>query len=150
MKNRSTIILSLLFIASLSSAIYFYRQNQTLTKSTPQAQAEAQKAQAEEAVTLVQAISKLILLPDEAPTIATITDPELLKDQPFFAQTKAGDKVLLYSGAKKVILYDPKAGKILDVGSFNINKEAPAKPAPEEDEEESAATSTKSTDSEEN
>lgn len=70
---------------------------------------------------LVAEVGKLIVLPEgETPTIATVSDPERLKDQPFFAKAKAGDKVLLYSTARKAYLYDPSAKKLLEVAPLNI------------------------------
>lgn len=67
-------------------------------------------------------ISKLIVLPtDELPTLATVSDPEKLKDQPFFANAKTGFKVLVYSKAQKAILYDPTTNKIVEVAPINSN-----------------------------
>lgn len=66
---------------------------------------------------LIDEIGKLIDLPQgESPTIATVSDVEKLKNQPFFAKAKNGDKVLIYNNAKKAILYDPVGKKILEVG----------------------------------
>jgi hypothetical protein len=70
---------------------------------------------------LVAEVSKFIVLPDEEPTIATVSDVDKLKDQPFFQKAKNGDKVLIYSSAKKAYLYDPNLKKILDVANFNVS-----------------------------
>lgn len=68
---------------------------------------------------LIQEIDRLILLPSEVPTIATVSDVTLLTDQPFFLHAKNGDKLLIYRENNKAILYDPKAKKILEVGTLN-------------------------------
>ncbi len=66
-------------------------------------------------------MGRLITLPEgEEPTVATITDIEKLKDQTFFQKAKNGDKVIIYTNAKKAILYDPIARKIIDVAPVNI------------------------------
>lgn len=66
-------------------------------------------------------VGKLMVLPeDETPTLATVTDAERLKDQPFFAKAKNGDKVLIYPNNRLAILYDPESNKILAVGTVNI------------------------------
>ena len=66
----------------------------------------------------------MIVLPeDEIPTVATVSDPEKLKEQPFFSDAKKGDKVLIYANAKKAILYDPMANKIVTVAPINIGPE---------------------------
>lgn len=98
-----------------------------LSKGQQQVQAEVD--------TLVSEVGKLISLPsDEKPTVATITDIEKLKDQPFFKNAKNGDKVLIFTNAKKAILYRQAEKRIIEVGAVNINQ-APAEgtgtPAPE-------------------
>ena len=98
---------------------YFYRQSSSIKFDPAQA---AEK----EATDLVAEVGKLILLPaGEEPTIATVSDPEKLRDQPFFAQAKTGDKVLLYTNAKKAYLYDPVAHKILEVAPVNVGGAPP-------------------------
>lgn len=95
-------------------AVYFWNQSITLKKN-PQRLAQ------EETKKLLADVSKLIVLPEgENPTIATVTDPERLRDQPFFAKAKKGDKVLIYTNAKKAILYDPVNNKIVEVAPINI------------------------------
>jgi hypothetical protein len=71
---------------------------------------------------VIKKISKLMILPeDEVPTLATVTDPKKLEGQPFFAKAQAGDKILIYSNIKKVILYSPSINKIIEVGGINLN-----------------------------
>lgn len=96
---------------------YFYYQNQKTeaAKANPQALAQ------EEVKKVVAEVGKLIALPTgETPTVATVTDITKLKDQPFFAKAKNGDKVLIYSNAKRAILYDPVLKKVLDVAPINV------------------------------
>src|SRR3989338_957014 len=65
---------------------------------------------------LLERVSEHIVLPsDERPNIATVNNPESLKNQPFFANAKNGDVVLLYPNSRKAILYDPVLNKILEV-----------------------------------
>lgn len=73
---------------------------------------------------IVKRLGRLIVLPDgEQPTVATVSDPERLKDQPFFVKAKKGDKVLIYTNARKAILYDPIADKIVEVAPLNIGQQ---------------------------
>ena len=82
---------------------------------------DPQKVAKEEIKNLLAQISQIIVLPEgEEPTVATVTDPERLRDQPFFAKAKKGDKVLIYTNAKKAILYDPQNNKIVEVAPINI------------------------------
>lgn len=106
-----------ILIAAVASAIYFYSQYQR-TKLLLQNPGEAGK---EEVQKMVTKVGKLIELPsDEQPSIATIADITKLKDQPFFSRAKNGDKVLIYTNAKKAILFDPVANKIIDVAPVTI------------------------------
>jgi len=73
---------------------------------------------------LVGEVGKLISLPsDETPTVATVTDVEKVKDQPFFTNAQNGDKVLIYTNAKKAILYRPTEKRIIEVDAVNINQQ---------------------------
>lgn len=112
--------LVLLLIASVPS-IYFYRQNQRAQERLKNPSIFAE----EEAKQLVATVSTIIDLPaDETPTIATVTDSEKLKDQPFFARSQQGDKVLIYSKSLKAILYRPSTNKIIEVAPVNIGQNA--------------------------
>lgn len=74
----------------------------------------------------VNKIGKLMLLPeDETPTLATITDVEKLKEQPFFAKSANEDKVLIYTKNKLAILYRPSDNKIIAVGTVNLEATNP-------------------------
>lgn len=87
-----------------------------LSKGQAQAQAEVDA--------LVMEVGKLLALPtDEKPTVATITDFEKLKEQSFFKNATNGDKVLIYTNAKKAILYRPSEKKVLEVGAVNIRQQ---------------------------
>lgn len=75
---------------------------------------------------LVTKVSRHMILPSEAPIAATITDITKLKGQAFFEHAKNGDKVLIYEGLKKAILYDPQADRIVEVGHVNLTPDLSA------------------------
>ncbi len=107
------LIIALIFTASTS--IIFYIE---LSKINNNPQEVAQK----QADSIIQMIGKLIVLPEgETPSVIKITDPTKLKDQPFFANSKAGDYVLLYSDAEKAVLYDPIMNKVVDIAPFDVS-----------------------------
>ena len=74
-----------------------------------------------EAKRLTSSVANLIFVPEnEVPTIATVSDPRGLEGRPFFDKAVEGDKVLVFAGAKKAILYRPSADKIVEVMPFSV------------------------------
>ncbi len=107
-------IISTVAILALGLAAYFSYQLYMVKK-------DPQDVVKKETADLVSKVSMLIVLPEgETPTIATVSDPEALKDQAFFARAEKGDKVLIYAQAKKAILYSVALNKILEVAPLNI------------------------------
>lgn len=114
-------VLVVLLLVAGGTALAFYRQLQEV-KQNPQKMAQ------EEVRALVARVGQLLVLPEgEDPTVATVQDPERLKEQPFFAKAKKGDRVLIYTNARKAILYSPTDQKIVEVAPINIGN--PAAPA---------------------
>ncbi len=76
----------------------------------------------QEVADVIAAIGKHILLPvGEEPTVATVSDPDKLKDQLFFKHAEAGDKVLIYTKAKMAYLYDPDRDILLEVAPITTD-----------------------------
>ena len=107
------VVLALLLI-SLAGNYFLYQQNKKLA-TNPQAAVQEQIQQ------VVDRVSKLMVLPaDETPTIVTIANTNEIKNQPFFANTKPGDQVLMYPNAQRVVIYRPSDNRIIEVGFINI------------------------------
>ncbi len=116
-KNLMRVEVPFIAIIAVVLAGYFYSQLRVL-KQNPQAIAQKEVAD------LVAKVSKLAILPvGESPTVATVSDPEALKDQSFFANAQKGDKVLIYAQAKKAVLYSVTLNKIIDVAPLNIGNQ---------------------------
>lgn len=106
-KSITFIVIGAAVISGLLYYVFF-------TPEDPQKVAEA------EAQRLVAAVGKLMVLPsDEQPIIATVADPTKLQDQPFFANAKKGDKVLIYNIARKAVLYSEAENRIVDVAPLS-------------------------------
>ncbi len=118
LRKNITLVLLVIALAGAGCAYYFYNQFEQL-KQNPQALTDKENS------TLVAKLGQLMVLPDnEQPTIATVSDPSKLKDQPFFAKAKTGDRVFIYTNAKKAILYDEEANRIVEVAPINIGKDS--------------------------
>ncbi len=126
MKVINTIIIPVIAVAALGLAGYFYMQVRTLNAQVRTFKDNPQIIAQQETDSLVNKVSKLMVLPmGETPTIATVTDPAALKDQPFFASAQKDDKVLIYAQAKKAILYSVQLDKILEIAPLNLGENAP-------------------------
>jgi hypothetical protein len=117
--SKKTVLIAviILLLIIVAPSFYFYNKYQKLklavSKPALLAKTEIQK--------LVEKVGKLIVLPkDEDPTLYTVTEIEKINNQLFFKNAKNGDKVLIYSKARKAILYDPQANKIVEVGPLVI------------------------------
>jgi hypothetical protein len=77
---------------------------------------------------LKSSVAALVDVPTgEEPTIATVTDLDKLKNQPFFAKAQNGDKVLIYPKAKKAILYRPSTNKVIEFSTITPDTKSPDK-----------------------
>ncbi len=112
------IVALVIAIAAIGFATYQYSETQKL-KTT-----EGQKQVSEnEAKVLKDKVGKLIQLPGETPTVATISDIKKLKDQPFFDGAKNGDKVLIFTEARKAIIYRESENKIINSGPIAVTSD---------------------------
>lgn len=104
-------------IIATAPSVYFYSKYQEAKRQLRATPA----GQKEETAKIVSLVEKLLVLPaGEEPTLASVTDKEKLKDQPFFAKAENGDKVLIYTEAKKAILYRPSQHIIVEVAAVNL------------------------------
>jgi cell division protein FtsL len=130
-KSLITWFVVVLLIVALGTAGYYinrYHQSQQQVKklsSNPVLTAQQEQAQ------LIAKVGKLTVLPTgETPTIATVTDITKLKDQAFFANAQNGDKVLIYTQAKKAYLYRPSTNKLINIAPVNIGSQTGTTQAP--------------------
>lgn len=122
----SIIIISLIGLGALG---YFYYQSSKTNQFT-RITSTGQVLDKEQIKKLVAEIKNKADLPkNEDPNVATVVDIGKLKDQPFFAEGKNGDVVLMYANAKKVYLYDPIAQKIVNIAPLTVsNTPSPTQP----------------------
>lgn len=113
------IVAILLIVAAGTAAYYVKRYNESqqqvkkLSNPTEAAKTETQN--------LIDEVGKLTVLPTgETPTVATVTDASKLAGQAFFVNAKTGDKVLIYTTAKKAFLYRPSTNKIINIAPVNL------------------------------
>jgi uncharacterized protein YneF (UPF0154 family) len=108
-------VVGLLVLAAIPSYYFYdkYQKSQLLLKNPTEAAKQEVK-------TLVAQVGKHIDLPNEEPTVATVSDKDKLSDQAFFQKAENGDKVLIYTQARKAILFRPSTSKIIEVSTVNL------------------------------
>lgn len=119
----------LIVIVVLIAGYFVYNQQKqakVLKNELTELKNNPQKVTEDETRALLEKVGQLIELPNEQPTIATVTDPSSLKDQAFFANAQVDDRVLIYSTAKKAYLYRPSTNKVIEVAPVNLEDDANA------------------------
>ncbi len=120
--NPKVFLVILAIAVSVVGTVYVARKKPQLLGIQGQSVDQTQQSK-EETENLVKEVGEIIALPEgEIPTLATVTDLETVKDQTFFARAQNGDRVLIYSSAKKAYLYRPSEKKIIEVGVVNLNQ----------------------------
>ncbi len=116
--NAKMLIMGAVVLAAVGLAGYFAYENQRI-RSNPQSLVQADQSR------LIDKVGKLIDLPkDEQPSIATVSDKNKLKEQAFFKNAQNGDTLLIYTNARKAILYREKDNKVIEVAPIAIDTAA--------------------------
>lgn len=126
-KNKTTAVLvALVIVLALIGGFFSYKYWQT-TQNDPERQAKE----------LLDYVSTIADVPSsETPTVATVTDTSKLSNQTLQMRSQNGDKLLIYSKAKRLILYRPSSKKIIETLTIEDQRRADV----EADKTPSAAT----------
>lgn len=71
---------------------------------------------------IVKAVANLIQMPDETPSLATVSDLAPLGDQEFFASAQVGDVLLLFPQSRRAMLYRPSENKLIQVAPLTLSQ----------------------------
>lgn len=114
----------IIVIALIGTGTYFYNNYRDLQKENQRLANPTESAKAANAE-LIQKVGQIVEIPSgETPTIATVTDASKLKSQSFFELSENGDKVLIFTQAKRAYLYRPSTNKIIQIAPVNIGANA--------------------------
>ena len=73
---------------------------------------------------IIQRLAPIIILPDEQPDLSTILDTSKLTNQVLKQRANNGDKLLIYNKAKRLIIYRPATGKVVDMLTIQTQTDA--------------------------
>lgn len=121
--SGKVIIVVALIVAAAGVGFGVSQYNEAQKLKTP---AGVQKANDDEANALKAKVAVLMQLPNEKPTIATVKDITKLKDQAFFKDAKNGDKVLIFTAARKAVIYRESTNKIINSGPIAVTSDQKA------------------------
>jgi hypothetical protein len=107
-KNRRVLVVYLIIFAIFAIPVVAFALKPD--KPTEVAQTEVES--------ITQKVGLLMDIPNETPTIASISDASKLRDQQFFVKAMNDDKVLIFTKAQKAILYRPSTNKIIEVALY--------------------------------
>lgn len=125
-KNGMFIVIGIIIVVIFGVGAWKYREMSMQLRDLKTNPSKLQQFAQSDEQTLIATVGKLMVLPTgETPTIAQVSDATKLKDQPFFANAQNGDRVLIYTQARKAILYRPSINKIIDVAPVNIGSTTP-------------------------
>jgi hypothetical protein len=116
-KMLFSFVLAVIVVGSLGVGYYYYHSYQNLLKNPD-------IVTTQEVATLQKEVGRLMVLPNETPSTATVLDKTKLSGQAFFANAENGDKILIYSTAKQAILYRPSTDKIVQVMPISLDTSA--------------------------
>lgn len=117
LKRRWKLIALALVVILVGALGYGYvtTRNQLTKLSNPGAAAEV------EAKNLATEVGRFLELPpEETPTLATVSDASLLKEQAFFSRAENGDRVLVYSKAQRAVLYRPSTKRVIEYAPVSL------------------------------
>lgn len=124
LNHKKRLIIAIIAVVALLGLGYGIKTIKSLSDAKKELEAiksNSNEKDKKEAMAIVEQVGKLVILPEgEEPTVATVTDPTKLADQPFFANSQAGDKVLIYTTAQRAILYRPSSNKVIEIAPLNL------------------------------
>ena len=122
-KKRTVIwvVVAVVVVAALAGVAYMVYNKIQDQNAKIERLSDPQQAAKDEAQRIKDLVGQLADIPtDEVPTIATVNDVSKLQGQAFFAKAQNGDKVLIFTKAKKAYLYRPSTNKLVEVAPINI------------------------------
>jgi hypothetical protein len=114
-RGLAIIVLSLLLLLAISTSGFLYWQYHRAVQNKPDKEIES----------IVSKLAPTISLPAEKPALSTIVDTSKLSNPVLKARSQNGDKLLVYAQAKRLILFRPSTGKVIDMLTIQDNTPLP-------------------------
>lgn len=124
-KLVTRVLLTVLLLASVAAAVYFYRQYQDVKNDPKSAITENNQAETDSVMTGLR--KRLLITESDAPTVARVEDPEKLKtsNAEFYKDIQKGDYLIIFP--KRAIIYRQSADQIINVAPIINTSDLKAK-----------------------
>lgn len=112
LKRGAVSLLAVVVLAALGSSAFFYNKYRG-----------AQNKEKAQQASLLQDIGKSVQLPGEEPVLVTVADKDKLTNKTLAATVENKDILLIYGSSKRMVVYRPSSGKVIDMLRFADKKE---------------------------
>lgn len=120
------LFLGVVIALAVFAYLYFDAKNELSMVSTAQGQTALAQKEIQE---VTDKLSKLTILPEESPVVATILDAKLLATQSaFYTNAENGDKLVVYTNAQKAYIYSPTKNVIVNSGPLVVDQDPNSMP----------------------
>ena len=134
--KRGVLLVALIVLAVGLFAVKNLYDKEQLRQEVARLEQAQTVSTANEAVDLKDKIARLLELPtDETPTVATVVDADKVREQAFFANSRNGDKILLFSTTGKAVLYRPATNKIVEIAPISLGDQSDQQDAESTDQD---------------
>lgn len=134
--KRGMLLVALIVLAVGLFAVKNLYDKEQLRQEVARLEQTQAVSTANEAVDLKDKIARLLELPtDETPTVATVVDADKVREQAFFANSRNGDKILLFSTTGKAVLYRPTTNKIVEIAPISLGDQSDQQDAESTDQD---------------
>lgn len=126
--SRLLLLFILLIVVVLGAGlVWTLKDRDHLKKEVNKLSEQSQVSAPDEAKQLNTEVGQLVVLPtDETPSIATVADATKLKQQSTgFENAQNGDKLLIYTQAKQIIVYRPSSKKVVSIVQITLGQTTP-------------------------
>lgn len=100
----TSILLVLLLAISAASVLLFIKYREAVDDN-PKTQERR----------TIQQVTDILEAPDEQPSVVTVLDASKLSNKQLAERAHDGDKLLVYAEHKRVVIFRPSSGKIVDM-----------------------------------
>jgi hypothetical protein len=127
-KSRLGIILLFLVVLGLiAGGLFLLNDRNKLKKEVNKLASQSQVNAPDEAAQLNGEVHKLVeLSTTEVPSVATVADADKLRQQSTgFENAQKGDKLLIYTQLKEIVVYRPSTKKVVSIVQISLAQAAP-------------------------